>query len=107
MPALAQAPQEMGCPRASDARLTAKGLAAIAVMNMAEEIVLVWKQVFMTYEPIFLSVPLAGSLPQARHRALAKGKKMPPAGSASTLHHLHVRRARSVAGKHHASFWML
>jgi len=79
MPARAQAPHEIGCPRASEARLTARGLAAMAVMNIAEEMQLVWKQVFMTYAPIFFSVPLAGSLPQARQRALARGKKMPPA----------------------------
>ena len=48
MPARAQAPQEMGCPRASEARLTARGLAAMAVMNIAEEMQLVWKQVFIT-----------------------------------------------------------
>ena len=78
MPAMAQAPQEMGWPRASDAKLTARGLAAMAVINMADEMQLVWKHVFMTYAPIFLSVPLAGSLPQARQRALARGKKMPP-----------------------------
>lgn len=48
MPARAQAPQVMGCPRASEARLTAKGLAAMAVMNMAEEMQLVWNRVFMT-----------------------------------------------------------
>jgi len=79
MPARAQAPHEIGCPSASEARLTARGLAAMAVMNIAEEMQLVWKHVFMTYAPIFFSVPLAGSLPQARQRALAKGKKMPPA----------------------------
>lgn len=79
MPARAQAPHEIGCPRASEAKLTARGLAAMAVMNIAEEMQLVWKHVFMTYAPIFFSVPWAGSLPQARHRALARGKKMPPA----------------------------
>jgi hypothetical protein len=30
------------------ARFTANGLAAMAVMNMAEETVVVWKQVFIT-----------------------------------------------------------
>ena len=33
------------------ARSTARGLAAMAVMNMAEEMVDVWKAVFMTYAP--------------------------------------------------------
>ena len=85
MPANAHAPQEIGCPKASDARLTAKGLAAMAVMNMADEMQLVWKQVFITYAPIFFSVPLAGSLPQARQRAFAKGKKIPPVGTYATI----------------------
>ncbi len=79
MPARAQAPHEIGSPRISEARLTARGLAAMAVMNITEEMQLVWKQVFVTYAPIFFSVPLAGSLPQARQRALARGNKMPPA----------------------------
>lgn len=61
------------------ARLTASGLAAMAVMNMAEETVVVWKHVFIRYAPIFFWVPFSGSDPQARHRALARGKKMPPA----------------------------
>ena len=37
----------MVLPKASAARLTASGFAAMAVMNMAEEIVVVWKQVSM------------------------------------------------------------
>jgi hypothetical protein len=44
-------------------------LAAMAVMNMADDTVVVWKQVFITYAPIFLAVPLSGSEPQARHSA--------------------------------------
>lgn len=47
-PARAQVPQLIVLPSASAARLTARGLAAMAVMNMAEEMVLVWKQVSMT-----------------------------------------------------------
>ena len=70
-------------PSASAARLTARGLAAMAVMNMAEEMVLVWKQVSMTYAPTFFSVPFSGELPQARQRALARGKKIPPARAAT------------------------
>lgn len=65
---MAHSPQLMLMPSAA-ARLTARGLAAMAVMNMAEETVVVWKQVFITYAPIFLAVPLSGSEPQARHRA--------------------------------------
>ena len=41
IPANAQAPHEMGCPKVSEARLTARGFAAMAVMNMADEMVLV------------------------------------------------------------------
>lgn len=48
IPASAQAPQEMGWPRASEAKFTAKGLAAMAVINIADEMQLVWKHVFMT-----------------------------------------------------------
>ena len=47
-PARAQVPHEMVVPSASAARLTASGLAAMAVMNMAEEMQDVWKSVFMT-----------------------------------------------------------
>ena len=39
----------------------------MAVMNMPEEMVVVWKQVFMMYAPSFFSVPFFGSLPHARH----------------------------------------
>ncbi len=52
-------PQEMFWPSASVARLTASGLAAMAVMNMALLMVLVWKQVFIRYAPTFFSVPFA------------------------------------------------
>lgn len=45
MAASAHVPQEMVVPNASAARLTARGFAAIAVMNMAEETVVAWKQV--------------------------------------------------------------
>ena len=65
------------------ARLTASGLAAIAVMNIADDTHVVWKHVFMTYAPIFFCVPLSGSEPHARHSALASGKKMPPARAAT------------------------
>ena len=47
-PASAQVPQLMVVPSASLARSTASGFAAIAVMNMADEMVVVWKQVSMT-----------------------------------------------------------
>ena len=47
VPASAQVPQEMLWPSASLARLTASGLAAMAVMNMALLMVLVWKHVFI------------------------------------------------------------
>lgn len=57
----------------------------MAVMNMAEEMQLVWKQVSMTYAPTFFSVPFSGELPHARHRALARGKKMPPARAATCV----------------------
>jgi hypothetical protein len=40
----------------------------MAVMNMAEEMVVVWKHVFMMYAPSLRSVPFFGSLPHARHR---------------------------------------
>lgn len=46
--------QYMGRPavgKAYRARSTARGLAAMAVMNMAEEMVDVWKAVFMTKAP--------------------------------------------------------
>lgn len=76
-------PQLIVLPRASAARLTDRGFAAIAVINMAEEMVVVWKQVSITYEPTFFSVPFAGSLPHDRQRALARGKKMPPALAAT------------------------
>ncbi len=39
------------------ARSTASGLAAMAVMNMPDEMHDVWNSVFMTYAPIFFSVP--------------------------------------------------
>ncbi len=68
-PARAQVPQEMGYPRDCVARSTARGLAAMAVMNMAEEIVLVWKQVFITYAPILFWVPSDGLLPHDSQRA--------------------------------------
>ncbi len=58
-PASAQVPQLMVVPRVSLARSTASGLAAMAVMNMAEEMVDVWKQVFIRYAPSFFSVPFA------------------------------------------------
>lgn len=45
MPASAQVPQLMVLPRASAARFTERGFAAMAVMNMAEDMVVVWKQV--------------------------------------------------------------
>ena len=83
LPARAHVPQLMVLPRASAAKLTASGFAAMAVMNMADEMVVVWKHVSMRYEPTFFSVPLAGSLPQERQRALAKGKKIPPALAAT------------------------
>ena len=85
-PASAQVPQLMVVPSASLARSTASGFAAIAVMNMADEMVVVWKQVSMTYAPTFFSVLAAGSLPQARHSAFARGKKMPPALAATCKH---------------------
>ena len=44
MPASAQVPQLICRPSACAARSTASGLAAMAVMNMAEEMVLVWKR---------------------------------------------------------------
>ncbi len=53
------------------------------MMNMAEETVVVWKQVSMRKAPSFLAVPFSGSEPQARHRALARGKKIPPARAAT------------------------
>lgn len=40
----------------------------MAVMNMPDEMVVVWKHVFMMYAPSFFSVPFFGSLPHARHR---------------------------------------
>lgn len=43
MPASAQVPQLIVWPRASAARFTARGLAAIAVMNIADETVVAWK----------------------------------------------------------------
>ena len=58
-PARAQVPQLMVVPRASLARSTASGLAAMAVINMAEEIVDVWNHVFIRYAPSFFSVPFA------------------------------------------------
>lgn len=64
------------------ARFTLSGLAAMAVMNIPEEIVEVWNTVVMTYAPIFFSVPLAGSEPHATQSALARGKKIPPARAA-------------------------
>ena len=54
----------------------------MAVMNMALVIVLVWKQVTIRYEPIFLDVPSAGSDPHACASALHNGKKIPPARAA-------------------------
>mmetsp|Transcript_45100 Transcript_45100/g.134648 ORF Transcript_45100/g.134648 Transcript_45100/m.134648 type:complete len:244 (-) Transcript_45100:312-1043(-) len=80
--AMAQPPQEISTPAAS-ARFTASGLAAMAVMNMEEDTVVVWKQVSIRNEPIFLAVPFSGSEPHARHSALANGKKMPPARAAT------------------------
>ena len=47
-PASAQVPHEIVFPSASAARLTASGLAAMAVMNMADETHEVWKSVFIT-----------------------------------------------------------
>lgn len=47
-PARAQVPQEMVLPSVSAAKFTARGLAAMAVMNIAEEMVVVWKHVSMT-----------------------------------------------------------
>ena len=47
----------MVAPSVSRARSTASGLAAMAVMNMAEEMQDVWKSTFITYAPIFFSVP--------------------------------------------------
>lgn len=45
----------------------------MAVMNMPEEMVVVWKHVFMMYAPSFFSVPFFGSLPHARHRDCVGG----------------------------------
>ena len=45
--ATAHVPQLMVSPMTSAARFTASGLAAIAVMNMAEETVVHWKAVCM------------------------------------------------------------
>merc|ERR1711959_644952 len=50
---------------------------------MAEEIVVHWKVVCMTYAPSLLSVPFSGSEPQARQSALASGMKIPPARAAT------------------------
>jgi len=82
MPPRAQVPQEMVLPMVSLARLTARGLAAMAVMNMAEVTQVHWKHVFMMYEPSLSWVPFSGSEPQAMQRALARGKVMPPARAA-------------------------
>jgi hypothetical protein len=68
-PATAHWPHEIVVPSASAARLTASGLAAIAVMNMEEEMQVQRKQVIIRYAPIFASVPLAGSEPHARQSA--------------------------------------
>ena len=46
--ATAHWPQEMVVPIDSAARDTASGLAAIAVMNMDEEMVVHWNSTFMT-----------------------------------------------------------
>jgi hypothetical protein len=40
----------------------------MAVMNMPDEMVVVWKHVFMMYAPSFFSVPFFGSLPHASDR---------------------------------------
>ena len=47
-----------------------------------------------TSSPIFDSVPLAGSEPQAKHKALDRGKKMPPERAATCTHHPVSRRAQ-------------
>ena len=45
VPARAHVPQLMVLPKASEAKLTASGFAAMAVINIADEMVVVWKQV--------------------------------------------------------------
>ena len=97
-PARAQVPQLMVDPRASLARSTARGLAAMAVMNIADEIVVVWKQVSIKYDPIFFSVLSAGSLPQAKQRAFARGKNIPPARAATYSEWTEVGSSRCQVG---------
>ena len=75
-------PQVMVWPMVAAARFTDSGLAAIAVMNMPEVMVEVWKTVVITYAPIFFSVPLSGSEPHATQSALVRGRKIPPARAA-------------------------
>ena len=79
---MAHCAQEMVIPVTDAAKFTDNGLAAMAVMNIPEEIVDVWNIVVMTYAPIFFSVLFAGSEPHATHNALARGKKIPPARAA-------------------------
>ena len=79
---MAHCAQVMVIPVMDAAKLTLSGFAAIAVMNIPEEMVDVWKTVVMTYAPIFFSVPSSGVDPHATQSALASGKKIPPARAA-------------------------
>jgi hypothetical protein len=80
---VAHVPHEMVDPNASVARFTARGLAAMAVMNIPEDTVVHKKHVIIKYAPIFFSVPFSGSDPHARHNALANGRNKPPARAAT------------------------
>lgn len=77
--ATAQSVQPMVCLIVLYVKFALKGLAAMAVRNMEDEITEVWKQVSMSQEPRRCSVPSPTLLPQATQRDLTSGRKIPPA----------------------------
>lgn len=77
--ALAQSVHPIVCLMVLKVKLALKGLAAMAVKNIEEEMADVWKQVNINQEPSLSSVPSPTLLPQATQRDFTKGKKMPPA----------------------------
>ncbi|GER55067.1 O-Glycosyl hydrolases family 17 protein [Striga asiatica] len=77
--ALAQSTHPIGIFMVLNVKLAAKGLAAIAVKNIEDEITDVWKQVSISQEPSLFSVPSPTLLPQATQRDFTSGRKIPPA----------------------------
>ncbi|KAM2960661.1 hypothetical protein FF1_030327 [Malus domestica] len=77
--ALAQSVHPIVCLIVFNAKLALKGLAAMAVKNIADEITEVWKHVSINHDPNLPSVPSPTLLPQATQRDFTNGKKIPPA----------------------------